>query len=176
LEIVLKAFLAAVATLALERLPDLVEAWRVRRRNFALLGSRHGYHLSHRKGVTVILESTWTITRGFLVPFRVHYRIETGLEYKGKFVFEGHDRIVFFGNAGDGREHVVYRFPNPLISVGDSVTGVWLSYDNDKHIASGAALLATDKLSKAEAVEEFKRSITVSSMNGVSVPLLRVNG
>lgn len=95
------------------------------------------------------------------------------MKYNGYLTLEGEDRIIFFGKSTTQNERVVFRFPNPLGSANDIVFGLWLSYDHDKYIASGGALLTKENLTNEQAEETLREHIVSCVNNGL--PLLRVN-
>lgn len=172
MEILLKAFLAAIITLILERAPKIYESIVIRRKHFSLIGDTwKSFHYTTRKGKPEVIESDWTIKRGTLSPFKVTFE-QPGLKYKGRIIFEGDDRILVYAKATTQNETVVYRFPNPLPSNGDSVSGLWMSYDHDKNIASGGSLLTRESIAKEEAKPRLISNI-VSSQNE-RIPLITV--
>jgi len=172
MDLILKAFIAAVLTLALERVPKAYESRKIRRRYFALLGDQwKGFHYSFKKGKPVLIESTWKITKGFLTPFKVKTE-QPELAYHGHLEPEGDDRVIIYVKAETQNETMVFRFPNPLLSANDIVYGLWLSYDHDKHIASGGALLTKQDLTSEQVEKELKDYI-LRFPEGF--PLMRVN-
>lgn len=65
MEIFLKALIAALLTLALERTPRFFESWKIQRKHFTLLGDDwKGFHYSFRHGKPELIKSTWSITNG----------------------------------------------------------------------------------------------------------------
>ena len=169
----LHAIIVAVLTLALERAPKVYGSWAIRRRYFALLGDNwKGFHYSFKRGKPVLIESTWKITKGYMTPFKVIWE-QPELTYKGRLKLEGDDRIIVDVKAKTQNERVVFRFPNPLLSTRDIVWGLWLSYDHDKHIASGGALLTKEDLTREQAEKELKDHILCCP--GQSLPIMRLN-
>lgn len=173
MEILLKAVVAAIVTLLLERAPRFLEARRMRKKHFALLGSSwNGYHFSSKHKKPLLIQSKWSIQPGWLKPFLVTFK-QPGLTYQGHLAFESDDRIIVYLRCVEHEERMIYRFANPLKSTNDIVWGLWLSFDHDRHIASGGAILTQEELSEADAASAVKECV-VSCADG-DVPLLRVN-
>ena len=173
----LKVAVYIVGTLAAERAVKFYRAWIVRRNNFSLLGDNwHGFHYTFKDGEPVFYETKWVIEKGFLVPFKCEMDFKSeSLKYRGHLLLEGDDRVVFYGEPkGKGEEeYVVFRFPNRLRSATDIVCGLWLSYDHDRHIASGGALLTRKEISSKEAEEKIKRY--VFRWPDDNLPVMRIN-
>lgn len=173
MEIIIKAMIAALLTLGLERVPKFLETWKIKREHFSLLGDNWKcFHYSFRHGKPELIKSTWSITSGWLTPFKVNSK-QQHLIYKGYLILEGEDRVIFCGKSTTQNERVVFRFPNPLRSASDIIFGLWLSYDHDKHISSGGALLTKEDITDEQAEQKIKGHIMTYINHGF--PLLRVN-
>ena len=173
MEIFLKALIAAVLTLVIERIPKYLSSRRIRERHSDLLmRDWYGYHFSFKQGEPALFKSEWVITKGIMTPFKLSFAINNTLKYNGKLVFEGDDRIIFYGKSTTQEEYVVFRFPNPIGTNIELVRGLWLSYDHDKHISSGGFLLSSQPLTDTKAEEELKK-IDIASF-GMNIPLMRV--
>ena len=172
MEIVLKAIIAALLTLAIERLPHALKAWKIRRKNFALLGDWYGYHLSFQNAKALVFSSEWHITKGILKPFHIECSVAGMLHYKGHVILEGDDRIIVYAHSLTQNEQVVYRFPNPLLSSSKLVSGLWLSYDHDKHIAAGGTLMSQQPLGEEQVLKEMGQ-LEVARFESKVVPLMR---
>lgn len=172
MDLLLKAVIAAILTLLFEHAPKLIESIRLKRIHFILLGEWYGYHYSYKNGQTQMFKSTWNVKSGFFQPFKVEIVIEDILHYRGQIKFEGDDRIIVHGHATTQVEYPIYRFPNPLKTTGDILTGIWLSYDHDKHIAAGGAVLSRMELSEAD-VQKYLKNIRVARHISKPLPVLR---
>lgn len=170
IEILVSAVISALLALSVERVPKFISSIKVRRRH-PLLGQWYGYHVSFVESKPKLFRSAWRVQRSILKPFKVTYVVEGELKYEGFLYFEGDDRIVFHGESLNQKEHLIYRFPNPLVPGRTPIPALWLSYDQDKHIAAGAAILSQSELTDTEVRERLKQ-IRVSR----DLPGMRING
>lgn len=122
-------------------------------------GLWYNYHWSYKNKQPVIFESTWEIKRGILQSFAITACYsDSGLLYKGHIRIEGDQLMVVFGSTQHS-EHPVYRFPYPIQSNCQMLHGLWLSFDHDKNIASGGAVVSRSRLTVSQAEEEIKRTL-----------------
>ncbi|MEM0978803.1 MAG: hypothetical protein AAGH78_00880 [Cyanobacteria bacterium P01_H01_bin.58] len=120
-----------------------------------LVGEWYKYHLSYKYGEPELFETTWLIRRGFLNPYRITYNHSgKSLIYRGSMKIEK-DQMLFVLKASSHQETVIYRTNNPIPSANKYVYGLWMSYDHDVKIASGATLMCRKKMPKDKAFQEI---------------------
>ena len=169
--LILKAAIAAILTLAIEWMPRVYEAWKIRSKHFALLGDNwKGFHYTFRKGEPVLIQSNWKISKGLTTAFKVHME-QPHLPYKGHLVLEGDDRVIIYLKSITHNETMIFRFPNPLNSDDEVVFGLWLSFSLDRTITSGAAMLTKKEIALEQARDFLQNNIVQCSEN---IPVMRV--
>ena len=156
--LILKAAIGAILTLAFEWLPKIYGSWQIRRKHFALLGTWKGFHYTFENGKPALIPTNWRISKGLSTAFKAHME-EPGLSYNGKLVFEGDDRLIIYLQSTTHNETMVFRFQNPLNSNKNPVVGLWLSFNLDKVITSGAAMLQNNELEPDLAAKFLKENI-----------------
>ena len=138
-----------------------------------LLGTWHKYHLSYDQGEPKLFQTTWIVQHGLFQEYKVTYKFNDKiLKYKGSMRVE-RDQLLFVLKALYHKETVIYRIDNPLPCKSSETAflyGIWASYDHDKKIASGAALLCKDKLSETAALEKIKAKFRIAD----HMPLMRL--
>lgn len=136
-----------------------------------LEGRWYKYHLSYRHGEPEIFETIWFIRRGLLNPYRITYKHSgQSLTYRGSMKIEK-DQMLFVLKASSHQETVIYRTNNPIPSVNKFVYGLWMSYDHDVRIASGATLMCKEKIPKDKAIQEMLTRFQFEKDR----PLMRLN-
>jgi hypothetical protein len=117
-----------------------------------LEGEWFAYHWTYKKGKPVLSTSQWRIRKGVLHRFRVEYAHQDGMAYRGYAKIERSQLIVKIHSTCN-QETAQFRLTWPISSNANLLWGVWLSFDHDTKIASGAQLLSRIKLSKKDAIE-----------------------
>lgn len=85
---------------------------------------------------------------------------------------EGDDRIIFtMKSKNEQSELWVLRFIKPLSSRSEEIFGIWLSFDHDKHICSGAVILSKQKLISEDIEVKLKQYIQRCQ----KAPIMRLN-
>lgn len=150
----------------------------------SLLGKWYKYHVSYREGASQLFETEWIIKRGFFKPYKVIYKYDgRTLLYNGSMEFErGH--LLFILRALSHPETVICRTTYPLPLANSSLSGkptsptqaqnknayrdsymmygIWMSYDHDIQIASGATLMCREPIEdKDEALRKLKNRFHV---------------
>ncbi len=128
-------------------------------KKYYLEGPWYGYLYSHKKEQSVICEFRLTIRKGFTSRYSIRMKYTDGLlSYKGTMDVEN-AQVYMHLHSKHHDEHPAFRFNLPIPSNDKIMTGLWLSLDNDMHVASGAIVLSRDKLSKNEFEDIVKREI-----------------
>ena len=136
-----------------------------------LSGTWHKYHLSYMQGKPELIETTWLIQRGLLNPYKITYTYAgTTLLYRGAMRIEK-DQMLFVLKASSHQETVIYRTNNPIPTASKFIYGIWMSYDHDIKIASGATLMSKKQMSKDEAFKEIQSKFRFEKDR----PLIRLN-
>lgn len=140
-------------------------------KKYHLEGLWHGYLYSYKTNQSIICEFELRIRKGFTSRYRVRMRYTDGtMAYKGTMDIEN-AQVYMNLSSRQHEEHPVFRFNLPIPSNDRTLTGLWLSFDNDMHIGSGAVVLSRDPLDAKDFEEIAKTGI--HSERGKA--LLRIN-
>ncbi|MCF2502735.1 hypothetical protein L0663_05055 [Dyadobacter sp. CY107] len=131
----------------------------VYRRFFVVMryeGTWYSYHWTYIQHEPKIVFSIVDIRKGIWSPYRFKLTQRgTNLIYKGTGRVEG-SHLIFNFRATGHEERTICRFQDILTSL-DVTAGLWLSYDHDKNVASGAIILSQNEI-PAEDIERTIRS------------------
>lgn len=124
---------------------EFVKTLRARFNESFLIGDWYEYHISCANGGSSINKDSWNIKRGLFYPLKVEC-ISSEITYVGSMEKEREHLIVTM-NAKQARCSVHCRFEYPFPSNPTPILGLWLSFDHDNLVSSGAILLSKDELS-----------------------------
>lgn len=126
----------------------------------ALVGDWHSYHWTYVKSKPGIVKSFVQIRRGFLHPYVVilKEKIQSELSYKGQIKIEK-DQILIFFDSTDHHESLILRLRDPLGKTAEELCAIWLGFDHDGDVASGALLLTKSELSEDAAKQVIPKHV-----------------
>lgn len=148
----LGAIVGAVVGLIVRHIPSCIYfAKRYVYDRSGILGAWHAYHLSFREGKLFTVHSIVTIKTGFKSRYviSISQSIDSELKYKGTLGVEKNHLVVSCKSVCHC-ESVSIRFPDPIGIKCQKLYGLWLAYDHDGRITSGAIVLSRDNLSAVE--------------------------
>lgn len=135
-----------------------------------LEGSWFGYHWTYVNSIPTLYKSEWRFKKGIFHRFS----IRTFLGGKVKYIGYGHierSQLVIKIHNRRNQETARFRFKWPISSNDNILPGIWLSFDHDIKIASGAFLLSRLSLSDVDAEESLKNLVRVER---TTRPLMRL--
>lgn len=135
-----------------------------------LLGDWYGYHWTYKNGQPILNTSQWKITKGRLHRLCVQYAHQDGMAYRG-YIEKERSQLVVRIHSGKNHETARFRFTWPIPSKAKLLSGIWLSFDHDTKIASGAHILSKKKLSKSDATVAIENSMSWEK----DLPVMKVN-
>ncbi len=153
----------------LARVPRFV--WRLRTTE-PLEGEWFEYHTTFVGQKQRTSSGVWTVRKGFFNRLVVEFQHETGgtLAYKGYLFEERGHVVVVLKSASHATETVYYRFIDPIASE-RPIPGLWLSFDREGSICSGAAILSHKSMEESEVTSMFGNFFQRTA----KIPALRVN-
>jgi hypothetical protein len=157
-------FIGAVIGLLLPYLVDVTKyLWRYWKSE-PLVGQWFEYHANFVGGENHISSGVWKINKGFSHEFTVNFTHNTGgkLEYRGALFEERGHIVAELKSYSHRNESLYYRFMNPIASE-RVIPGIWLSFERDGRICSGAAILSKEELPMSEVLGTLKTLIESSS-------------
>ena len=171
IEIIFGGIAGAAIPFALTKFPELMTVRKIRRKYFSLVGDWKGFHYTCMGGKALLIKGDWKIKPGLINPFVVDYK-QKDLYYTGSLTLDGDDRAIINTKSQTQNETLRYIFRNPLNTKKDIIPGIWLSYDHDKSIASGGAILTQKNLTKAQAHKILKDCMKIFSDE--DIPFIRI--
>lgn len=140
-----------------------------RLRKLHIEGEWHEYHTTYLNTHPIVYETKWIIKKGWLKQFEVYViQPETKMSYMGEVKTERGQLLVNMA-CPDFGVSVQLRYNNPLASK-DQLLGLWLSFDHDIRISSGATILTRNKLSANEALRIMREKFE----NEPKMPLMKL--
>ena len=136
-----------------------------------LEGEWYGYHWTYKSGLPILNKSTWHIGKGVLHRFCVRYAHQDGMSYRGYAQVERAQLVVRIHSTRN-QETPYFRFTWPIASNAEVLQGIWMSFDHDVHIASGAHILSRKALTDEEAIGTIKETMRWEK----SYPVMKVKG
>ena len=120
-----------------------------------LRGEWFSYSFLTQHNHPTLVQGRIIIQRGILVLFKTLV-FENGLKYKGKLYLENNHIIMIHKIKTEFRNEIAFiRVDCSRYSNQSKYCGLWLSYDSNNQICSGAILISRDELSPECAENEL---------------------
>ena len=121
-------------------------------------GTWFSYHWTYLMHKPQIISSKLIIKKGIWSPYSFNLvQVGTNLIYNGEGRVEGSHLVLTFKATGH-EERTVCRFQDILQSK-NMTSGLWLSYDHDKNVASGGIILSKTEISEPEVNMALSKNI-----------------
>ncbi len=120
------------------------------------------YHWTMHHRVVVLAKGKMTRTKsGGVAPYHVeleHNNINN-TTYSGTATRENGHILMTLSSRQGKPETLTYRFPEPIGKKIENLHGLWLSYNYDEYIATGASILTKQEIPDANISDEIAKGI-----------------